>query len=315
MADPKSRYPGPKPFTDKDKDLFFGREQEKEALINLIKTKGLSIIFGRSGNGKSSLIHAALVPYFETERYKIVELRLQPFKVSESKRFLLKNQIIGELKKSQESNNIYLSEILPEDNETSLWQYFKTSQWEANKKGFEGIIFIIDQFEELFNFQADQYKQFAKEFSEVVYNRIPYRFQEALNERIKTGDAFIVENKYKIDFLRGDFFSSFLIGIRSDRLYLLDELGDVIPIIFNNRFRLDHLDSTKLDEAIIRPASLIGNFTSPPFEIDNEIVNEIKNYLFEGVASTQMGYIETFQLQIICGFIERRAMEIKPVDG
>ncbi|MDB4921826.1 hypothetical protein [Mucilaginibacter sp.] len=311
----KYRYPGPKPFTDKDKDLFFGREKEREILINLIKTKGLSILFGRSGNGKSSLIHAGLIPYFEAEQYKIVEIRLQPFKSYESEQFLLKNQIITELKKNQDSDKIYLNEILPENNESSLWQYFKTLQWDANKKGFEGIIFIIDQFEELFNFPADQYKQFAKEFSEVIYNRIPYKFQETLNEKIKSESSFISENKYKIDFLRGELFSSFLIGIRSDRLYLLDELGDVIPIIFNNRFRLDHLDSTKIDEAITKPAGLKGDFLSPPFEIAPEVINEIKKYLFEDNAATQMGYIETFQLQIICEFIEHKAMEVEPAEG
>lgn len=305
------RYPGPRPFTDKDENLFFGRESEKEALINLIKTKGLSILFGRSGNGKSSLIHAALIPYFKAEQYKIVEIRLQPFKSYESDEFLLRKQIIAELKNNQNSGRIYLNEIIPESDETSLWQYFKTLQWEANNGGFEGVIFIIDQFEELFNFPIKQYKQFAKEFSEVIYNRIPYQFQEALNEKIKAGDSFITENKYQVDFIRSDFFSSFLIGIRSDRLYLLDELGGVIPGIFNNRFRLDHLDAAKVDDAITKPASLKGDFISPPFEIAPDVVAAIKEYLFEGSATAQMGYIETFQLQIICEFIEHKAIDVK----
>jgi hypothetical protein len=306
----KYRYPGPRPFADNDQELFFGRKTEEKLLINLIKNNRLNVLFGRSGNGKSSLIHAALIPYFNTERFKIIEIRVQPFRHSESGKDSLNDQIIEEIKKNKISEKIFLNEILPEDDQTSLWQYVKTLQWDYNQEGCEGIVFIIDQFEEFFNFPAEEYKIFAKEFSEIVYNRVPYKFQETLNEKIRSGDDFINQNKYKVDFIKNDFFSSYLIGVRSDRLYLLDGLGDMIPFIFNNRFRLDNLNLDKVDDAIKKPAGIEGQFASPIFEISEEIVTAIKEYLFDKNSTVRQNYFETFQLQIICRYIEKRVIQI-----
>lgn len=42
---------------------FFGREYYKERLMNLIIKHKVSILFGESGVGKTSLLHAGLVPY------------------------------------------------------------------------------------------------------------------------------------------------------------------------------------------------------------------------------------------------------------
>jgi hypothetical protein len=307
----KSRYPGPKPFSDDDKDLFFGRSEEKESLINLVRSNRLNILFGRSGNGKSSLIHAALIPYFEAEHYKIIEIRVQPVLASFAGKRALLDQVIKELEKYLTPGSLYFEEVLAKSEGTSLWQYFKTLQWDVSKEGYEGIILIIDQFEELFNFNTEQYMLFAEEFSEVVYNRTPFKFQEALNEKLKDKEGnFVEKNKYKIEFVKTDFFSSFLIGIRSDRLYLLDELGDMIPMIFNNRFRLDHLNPTKVDEAIKLPASLDGDFISPVFTVADEVIQEIKDYLFDHNTALRQSYFETFQLQIICQFIENKVVVI-----
>lgn len=303
------RYPGPQPFTDQDQELFFGREEEKQQLINLIQANRLNILFGRSGNGKSSLIHAAIIPYFTREQYKIVEIRVQPFQNDSINKDSLKIQIVNEFKKNLDSENIFLEELSPENDDTSLWQYFKTLQWDAIKKGFEGVIVIIDQFEEFFKFPPDEYRQFAKELSEIIYNRTPYKFQLTLNDIISSRKDFLAENRYKIDFIKNEIHSSFLVGIRSDRLYLLDELGDVIPIIFNNRFRLDHLNKVGLERAIRYPAQTKGFFSSPTFDFCDRLVADIVQYLYKDRSNVQQSSVETFQLQIICEFIERKVID------
>jgi hypothetical protein len=305
------RFPGPKPFSEKDSSLFFGREEEKSNLINQVKINRLNVLFGRSGNGKSSLIHAGLIPYYTSEQYKIIEIRLQSFQIVTSPHQTLKSQVILELKNKRSSPNIYLHEILPESNTSSMWQHFKTLQWEATKEGLEGVILIIDQFEELFNFPQEQYKVFADELSELIYNRTPYRFQEAIDKTIKDRNNYISENQYLFDFVKNEIFSSFLIGIRSDRLYLLDELGDVIPVIFNNRIRLGHLDLTKINDVIKKPAELLGDFSSPTFEIKDDVIKDIKDYLLNGPSNqNKHTYIEAFQLQIICQYIEQMVIKI-----
>lgn len=61
-------FVGSQPFTSKDGDIFFGREAEIENLLNWVTspTKPTFILLsGASGIGKSSLIHAGLLPQLE----------------------------------------------------------------------------------------------------------------------------------------------------------------------------------------------------------------------------------------------------------
>lgn len=52
------------PYTEKDRDLFFGRDQERDALIRkIMNARRLSVIVGASGVGKTSLILAGIIPY------------------------------------------------------------------------------------------------------------------------------------------------------------------------------------------------------------------------------------------------------------
>ena len=56
------RYPGSRPFEDNEHDrlVFFAREREKQALFHLLISERLSVLFAKSGIGKTSLIHAGL---------------------------------------------------------------------------------------------------------------------------------------------------------------------------------------------------------------------------------------------------------------
>ncbi|HWO22665.1 MAG TPA: protein kinase [Kofleriaceae bacterium] len=55
-------YLGLEPFSAADADLFVGREREVDALSNRLRTAALQIVVGASGAGKSSFVHAGVVP-------------------------------------------------------------------------------------------------------------------------------------------------------------------------------------------------------------------------------------------------------------
>ncbi len=57
-----NRYPGLTPFETKQKDLFFGRDDDSEKLYAQIKLQQTIVLYGKSGYGKSSLINAGIVP-------------------------------------------------------------------------------------------------------------------------------------------------------------------------------------------------------------------------------------------------------------
>jgi len=55
-------YKGLRPYEEQDKENFFGREAEKQILIDKILTNKLTLLFAASGVGKSSLLQAAVIP-------------------------------------------------------------------------------------------------------------------------------------------------------------------------------------------------------------------------------------------------------------
>ena len=57
-----SPYPGLATFTEADADVFFGREEEVEALCEKLRRRPLLGLIGPSGAGKSSFLRAGLLP-------------------------------------------------------------------------------------------------------------------------------------------------------------------------------------------------------------------------------------------------------------
>ncbi|MCB1044639.1 MAG: winged helix-turn-helix domain-containing protein [Acidobacteria bacterium] len=53
-------------YTDRERDLFFGREQEIQALLPRILNEQSMVLYGRSGVGKSSLVSAGLLPHLKS---------------------------------------------------------------------------------------------------------------------------------------------------------------------------------------------------------------------------------------------------------
>ncbi len=58
----RSPYPGLASFSSEDSSFFFGREEEVESLWRKLRHRSLSALIGPSGAGKTSLLHAGLVP-------------------------------------------------------------------------------------------------------------------------------------------------------------------------------------------------------------------------------------------------------------
>jgi hypothetical protein len=58
----KNPYLGLNSFTEKDKDFFFGRDGDIKELIELLGNYRLILLLGNSGQGKTSLLQAGLIP-------------------------------------------------------------------------------------------------------------------------------------------------------------------------------------------------------------------------------------------------------------
>ena len=63
---PDSPWLGLRSFTEEAQAFFFGRSDELDDLYERVVDRPLTILFGQSGLGKTSLLQAALVPRLRT---------------------------------------------------------------------------------------------------------------------------------------------------------------------------------------------------------------------------------------------------------
>jgi tetratricopeptide (TPR) repeat protein len=74
-----SPYVGLRAFSEADHMLFFGREREARELAIIWQATGLTILYGASGSGKTSLLRAGVVPRIEPERADLLPVaRVRP---------------------------------------------------------------------------------------------------------------------------------------------------------------------------------------------------------------------------------------------
>src|SRR3954469_7138567 len=58
---PTNPFPGLRPFRSDEHHLFFGREEQTAALLQLLRTNRFLAVVGTSGSGKASLVRAGMI--------------------------------------------------------------------------------------------------------------------------------------------------------------------------------------------------------------------------------------------------------------
>ncbi len=280
------RYPGPRSFTGDDRHLFFGRDAEKQELFRLIVLNDLVVLFGESGSGKTSLLQAGVCPELEERQYKPVFIRLN--NTDETPEL----QVCHQLKEGG-----YIPADLPEN--LTLWDYFSRF-WYVDLGEVYTPVIVFDQFEELFTlYTPEQRAAFIEQFAAIANRRPPVR---------QLAEAAAAPQ------------SKFVFSLRSDFLYLLDELSADIPAILRCRFQLRLLDRNGAKDAIIRPGAMQGDYASlafgySPAAIDGilDALGRVSEGASEAVSSNHRltTEIAAFQLQLVCRHLENKIIRLK----
>src|SRR5436305_255136 len=71
-------WPGLLAFREEDSGFFLGREKEAEQLLALVQRSSVTVLYGQSGLGKTSLIRAGLFPKLRQNNFFPLWLRLNP---------------------------------------------------------------------------------------------------------------------------------------------------------------------------------------------------------------------------------------------
>jgi hypothetical protein len=287
----RTRYPGSRPFTRDDETLFFGRDEDIARLTTFIKVERTTVLYGKSGLGKTSLLNAGALPRLENEhQYCIIPIRFGSYTQGNLKHPL---DIAEEQIARNDHHESFLSKIESED--ISLWQHIKSlEQALSNQTTF---LLVFDQFEELFTY-PEGIADFAEALADLLYSRVPKSFQRAL--RLATRNNSDLLTPEQLEFLERPTNLKVLMSIRSDRMSLLDSLSSQIPSILLNCYELKPLSRAQAEDAITSPAQKVGEFQSSPFTYQPEALEKILDYLTRNNAKP----IESFQLQILCHYVE-----------
>ncbi|MBK9335878.1 MAG: hypothetical protein IPM98_04580 [Lewinellaceae bacterium] len=295
------RYPGAQPFEVAQRQIYYGRTSDSNNLYRLVKLEPISVLYGKSGTGKSSLLNAALMPRAESDGYFApLRVRFNAWRADlDSRRPIERTWDVLQPEPGTNSSPDFLDKILT--GEASLWYEIKKFQY--RKKGRNGILLIFDQFEELFTYPEDQVLEFRRQLAEALFTPVPQRYWDALETRTERLNEILLPDELAIFQQPADV--KVLLAIRSDRMHLLHQLNDYFPSILKNCYELTALDERQAAEAIEMPAVLSGDFTCPSFVYEPAALSTILNFLTDG--KKQM--IEATQLQIICNSIESKVQQ------
>src|SRR5680860_206890 len=282
---------GLRPFEEKNKSQFGGRDKEIRELFGLIENRGLTVVFGKSGIGKTSLLKAGLMPELRQNFYFPMYLRID-FSCATTPLQQLRKFIFEEMKKKDPT-------ILPIGGVT-LWEYFH------HIKLVDGLvtpILILDQFEEMFTLGDKNFRdvlEFLIELADLAENRIPLTVQEEYQNRNETVSSRYGEQPYRV-----------VLSLREDYLARLEELKRYIPSIMNNRFRVVQMTIGQAMDAAIKPGKgLIDQAVAKEIILKlPEVSQSDFEFLEQNGSNRQKLKVEPFLLSLICDRINEKRIE------
>jgi hypothetical protein len=236
LNDNKSPYRGLMPFTEDDESFFFGRSADTDIIsANLIASR-LTIVYGPTGVGKSSVLRAGVL----SALHKTVEKNralgrlpeMLPVYFNRWSRYS-ENPTKGVLRAIQQAASrvglkrpAIAAQLKPDG--TRERQGTLCSAAEVLYEETDGpMLLILDQFEEYF-----------------LYNTADSNFQDELV-------SLVLSKKIK---------ANCILSLREDSLALLDRFKGRLPFLLDNIVRVNYLDRAGGKEAISRPIDALNRF-------------------------------------------------------
>jgi len=270
-------------FTEETRGYFHGREDEVAELARRVQRKLLTILFGQSGLGKTSILRAGIVPRLRPEGYCPVYVRIDYSRDSPPPSEQIKQAIFRET----QSTGAWTRTGVAVEGE-SLWEFLHHRDdvlQDASGRKLVPLL-IFDQFEEIFTLaQSDDFgrqraAQFVGDLADLVENRSP----RALEERIdRDEDAAAM-----FDFARADY--RILIALREDYLAHLEGLKGAMPSITQNRMRLARMTGVQALSAVVKPGGRL---------VSQEVAEAIVRFVAGG-SELANAEVEPSLLSLIC---------------
>ena len=270
-------------FTEETQAYFYGREEEVAELGRRVQRKLLTILFGQSGLGKTSILRAGIVPRLRPMGYCPVYVRIDYSPDSPPP----SEQIKAAIFRATQASGQWTQTGAAVAGE-SLWEFLHHRDDVLRDASGRTLIplLIFDQFEEIFTLaQSDDFgRKRAAEFLEDLADLVENRPPKALEARIDADEAAAEH----FDFTRGDY--RILIALREDYLAHLEGVKAIMPSITQNRMRLARMTGTQALAAVVNPGGKL---------VSQEVAESIVRFIAGG-SELPNAEVEPSLLSLIC---------------
>ena len=282
-VDERNPWLGLASFTEETRAYFYGREDEVAELARRVQRKLLTVLFGQSGLGKTSILRAGLVPRLRSQGYCPVYVRVDYGREAPEPAEQIKQAIARSATRSGEWTQVGVA-----TQGESLWEFLHHRDDVLRDEAGHTLtpLLIFDQFEEIFTLaQTDDFgraraARFIADLADLVENRAPKSLEAKLDSDDTLAERF--------DFARSDY--RVLIALREDYLAPLEGLKAAMPSITQNRLRLAPMTGSQALTAVMRPGKGL---------VSEEVAAAIVRFVAGG-AELANAEVEPSLLSLIC---------------
>lgn len=250
-----SPYRGLEPFDERDAAFFFGRKRETQLITASLFAAPLTLLYGASGVGKSSVLRAGVLPQLRrrSELLPVVFPTVASGEAASASTVVRGWQTdpLGGIKEavaqalyafaSNERVSQAFKDAVLEHEKAPLGEFLVACSRISRRR----LMVILDQFEEYSLYHPEN-------------------------------DAFA--DQFPGSIVSGDLSVSFLVSLREDALAKLDRFKGRIPTLLDSYRRIDHLDRRSGEDAMRLPLREYNQQQSPddpPIEIEDALVETV----------------------------------------
>jgi len=234
--DAQNPWPGLAAYGEESRAYFHGRKRESAELLRLIRLAPLTVLYGKSGLGKSSLLQAGLFPLLRDEHFLPIYLCLDFASGTLDPLDQLRELLVAAFDRSR-------VEYPPFAEGEGVWEYLHRpglELWSEDNFPLTPVL-VFDQFEEVFSRGGNdpaRTEKVLESLADLIENRIPPRLAEAeaLPERARL-DVF--SQTYRV-----------CLSFREDFLPQIKTWESSVPSLLKNCLRLESMSCTTAIAAI-----------------------------------------------------------------
>jgi len=260
LAAPQIPFRGIQPFRYADHAIFFARETETRLLASLVAVHRGVFLYGASGNGKSSLVNAGLLPQARDLGFEPLRVRVQPRGGEEL--------VVDHLGTGEGDERQPLAPAAEHDGSTRT--VFSIADFEERVRAGSGehrTLVVFDQFEEILTLFADAQAAESRRALVAMIGRL----------------------------LRDPIPVKLLFAFREDYLGSVKQLLDEHPELVDQALRLGPLDAADLGTIIRGPFERFpGHFER---ELDQALADRLGAELGARFGS---GAVSLSEVQTVC---------------